>query len=69
MGCDNYGFITLTQSGLEIATAIYERHTVLSNWLISIGVTPEVAAADACKMEHQISDESFQALKKYIESH
>ena len=65
---DNYGFITLTQAGLEIANAIYERHTVLSNWLISMGVAPDVAAADACKMEHQISNESFQALKQYIES-
>ena len=65
---DNYGFITLTQAGLEIANAIYERHTVLSYWLISMGVAPDVAAADACKMEHQISNESFQALKQYIES-
>lgn len=65
---DNYGFITLTPSGREIATAVYERHTVLSNWLISMGVAPEVAAEDACKMEHQISNESFQALKRYIES-
>ena len=65
---DNYGFITLTPSGREIATAVYERHTVLSNWLISMGVAPEVAAEDACKMEHQISNESFQALKRHIES-
>ena len=65
---DNYGFITLTPSGREIATAVYERHTVLSTWLISMGVAPEVAAEDACKMEHQISNESFQALKRYIES-
>lgn len=65
---DNYGFITLTESGMKIAASIYERHTVLSNWLISLGVTPDVAAADACKMEHQISDQSFQALKHYIET-
>mgnify|MGYP002509091213 CR=1 FL=1 len=62
---DNYGFITLTPSGREIATAVYERHTVLSNWLISMGVAPEVAAEDACKMEHAISDESFEAIKRH----
>lgn len=63
------GFITLTEKGLEIANSIYERHEVLSNVLILLGVDPEIAAADACKMEHQISEESFQALKKHLYEH
>ena len=61
------GFITLTDKGMQIAASVYERHEVLSNWLISLGVDPEIATADACEMEHQISDESFQAMKKFIE--
>lgn len=60
------GFITLTPKGMEIASSIYERHQVLSNWLISLGVDPEIAVKDACEMEHQISDESFQAMKAFI---
>ena len=63
------GFITLTESGLAIASSIYERHTVLSNWLISLGVPEETALTDACNMEHQISEESFNAMKKFIETH
>lgn len=63
------GFITLTEKGLKIATSVYERHQVLSNWLISLGVDPKVATEDACEMEHQISDESFQAMKNFIEKH
>lgn len=63
------GFITLTDKGMEIATSVYERHQVLSNWLISLGVDPKTATEDACEMEHQISDESFQAMKKFIEEH
>ncbi|MEE1196312.1 MAG: metal-dependent transcriptional regulator [Lachnospiraceae bacterium] len=63
------GFITLTEKGMEIASSIYERHTVLTKWLISLGVDPKVAAEDACEMEHQISDESFRAMKKFIEAH
>lgn len=63
------GFITLTEKGLQIASSIYERHTVISDWLISLGVNPEVAVADACGMEHQISEESFQAMKAFIEKH
>ena len=61
------GFITLTEKGMKIANSVYERHEVLSSVLVAIGVAPEVAAADACKIEHQISDESFQALKKFWE--
>ena len=60
------GNITLTESGREIAERIYERHLVLSQWLIDLGVSPETAAEDACKMEHDISIESFQALKKHL---
>ena len=63
------GFITLTEKGMQIATSVYERHLVLSNWLISLGVDPAIATEDACEMEHQISDESFQAMKKFIHEH
>lgn len=63
---DENGFINLTEAGQEIADKIYERHTFLTNWLTSIGVDPEVAAEDACKMEHAISSESFSAIKKYV---
>lgn len=63
---DEQGFIHLTPSGLEIANMIYERHTLLSSWLIHLGVPADVAAADACKMEHVISKESFEAIKRYV---
>ncbi len=59
------GFIYLTESGKEIAEMIYERHQVLSSWLSSLGVDPKVAADDACRMEHVISRESFEAIKKH----
>ena len=61
------GAITLTEQGLSVAISIYERHTLLSNLLQTLGVSEETAAKDACKLEHAISDESFQALKNYIE--
>ena len=63
------GFITLTKKGLEIATSVYDRHQVLSDWLISLGVAPETATRDSCEMEHQMSNESFQAMKKFILDH
>ena len=63
---DENGFINLTEAGQEIADKIYERHTFLTNWLTSMGVDPEVAAEDACKMEHAISSESFSAIKKFV---
>lgn len=63
---DEQGFIHLTPSGLEIANMIYERHTLLSSWLIHLGVPADVAAADACKMEHVISEESFEAIKRHV---
>ncbi len=59
------GSLLLTQLGREVAEKIYERHTLLSKLLIHLGVDQETAAADACKMEHAISDVSFQALKRY----
>lgn len=64
---DSNGGITLTESGLEIGKKIYERHTLLSNLLIDLGVDPETAVADACKMEHAISDKSFEAIKKHMQ--
>ena len=57
------GALTLTPSGAEIAQKIYERHTVLSQMLTALGVSPCTASEDACKMEHDISDESFEAIK------
>ena len=62
---DGDGLITLTDSGMEIAEKIYERHTVLTQLLIRLGVSPETAASDACKIEHNISEETFEALKKH----
>ena len=64
---DKDGYITLTEEGLAIANKIYQRHTLISNLLIRLGVDPEVAAEDACKIEHAISDESFAAIQEYIE--
>lgn len=61
------GFITLTKEGLRIASGVYEKHQLISDWLISLGVDPETASSDACEMEHSISDESFQAMKKFIQ--
>ena len=63
---DKDGSITLTETGLEIAEKIYARHTLLTRLLIHIGVSEKTAAEDACKLEHAISDESFEALKKYV---
>lgn len=64
---DKDGFITLTESGRAVAEKIFARHTLISNLLIRLGVSPEVAADDACKIEHAISDESFEALKRHME--
>ena len=63
---DKDGGISLTESGREIAEKIYARHTLLTRLLIHIGVSEATAAEDACKLEHAISDESFEALKKYV---
>ena len=59
------GHLTLTEAGYEIANKIYERHTLLTQYLIRLGVSPEVATEDACKMEHDISDETFEAIKRH----
>ena len=63
---DNSGFITLTPSGREIAEMIYERHEMISSWLIRLGVPKEIALEDACKIEHVISKESFEAIRDLI---
>lgn len=63
------GHIFLTDAGREIAEMIYERHTLLSTWLISLGVSPKTAAEDACRMEHVISKESFSAIKEHVEKY
>ena len=60
------GYIYLTGSGQQIADMIYERHQFLSAWLVSLGVTPETAVEDACRIEHVISPESFEAIKAHI---
>ena len=62
------GYIHLTEKGQQIAESVYERHTLLSDWLIHLGVEPEIAKADACKMEHDISPESFKAIKDYVKN-
>ena len=62
---DENGFITLLEPGREVAEMIYERHTLLTQFLTRLGVSPEVAAEDACKLEHVIRHESFQAIKKH----
>ena len=63
------GSITLTDTGLAVAEKIYERHTLLSKLLVLLGVSPETAAEDACKLEHAISDESLEAIKKHVETY
>ena len=60
------GYIYLTESGKQIADMIYERHELLSSWLVRLGVPEEIATEDACRIEHVISEESFAALKEHI---
>ena len=64
---DEDGFITFTEMGEKHALGIYERHNVLTQLLTKIGVDSNIAEEDACKMEHVISDETFDAIKKYLE--
>ena len=64
---DSDGFILLTQTGLAVAQKIFERHTVISQLLIGLGVSENTATEDACKIEHVISDETFHAVKKYLD--
>ena len=63
---DGDGYISLLEKGLEIAERMYERHTLLSNWLIALGVDPKIATEDACRIEHVISAESFSAIKEHV---
>lgn len=66
LNVDKSGFLTLTDIGLEIAKKIYSRHILLENFLVSLGVSRETAEFDACKIEHHLSDESFEAIKRHI---
>ena len=63
---DEDGFLQLTESGLESARITYERHRLLTEFFVRLGVSPEVASEDACKIEHHISAESFEALKRHV---
>lgn len=65
---DDDGNITLLDKGREIAEKIYERHTLISEWLTAMGVDPEIAAEDACRIEHVISNETFDALKRHAKT-
>ena len=64
---EKYGRLELTPSGEQVAQEIYERHRWLTQWLIHMGVTPEVAAEDACKIEHDISPETFRCMKEHLD--
>ena len=63
------GLLSLTEAGLAVAASIYERHRLLTRWLTMLGVSPQVAAEDACKIEHDLSQESFEAIKRHIQRH
>ena len=63
---DKDGYLTLTDVGREVAIKMFDRHRLLTDFLVSLGVSPDVATTDACKIEHHISDESFEALKRHI---
>ena len=63
---DKNGLLTLTEAGLNIAEKIYERHTMLTEFLVRLGVDEETASEDACKIEHDISDKSFDAIKNHV---
>ena len=63
---DKEGLIDLTGAGMEIASRIYERHRFLCKWLVALGVSPETASEDACRIEHDVSDETFQKIKEHI---
>lgn len=63
---DKDGYLSLTDVGREVASKMFDRHRLLTDFLVSLGVSPDVATTDACKIEHHISDESFEALKRHI---
>lgn len=66
---DENGYLTLTDKGAEVANTMYERHTLLSGFLMKLGVSEENAVADACKMEHDISVETFEAIKAHVKKY
>jgi len=66
---DREGFLTLTEEGLATAKKVFERHTILTTILTRLGVSEDVASEDACKIEHVISDETFDAIKKHLNQH
>ncbi len=66
---DKDGYLFLTDEGMKVAQKIYERHTMLTEFLTRLGVSKDVATEDACKIEHDISDESFQAIKSHADKH
>ena len=66
---DKDGYISLTEVGHEVAEKIYNRHHILTRFFVWLGVSEEVAMSDACKIEHDISDESFEAIKKIMDRH
>lgn len=63
---DKDGFLSLTEIGIEVAKKIFERHTLITDFLVRLGVDKETASEDACKIEHHISDASFEAIKNYV---
>lgn len=66
---DKNGFIELTDAGREVADSMYERHRLLTSFLVMLGVDEETAAEDACKIEHDISEKSFEAIKNHVRLH
>ena len=65
---DKNGYITLTDDGCQVANSMYERHTLLTSLLVKLGVDEHIASEDACKIEHHISEQSFDAIKKFVEN-
>ena len=63
---DEKGYITLTNEGKSVAEKMFERHTILTDFLVRLGVDKDIASEDACKIEHHISEESFEAIKKHV---
>lgn len=71
-GCiltDKNGFITLTEEGRRIAEKVYERHLLFKGWLISMGVPEDIASEDACRIEHCLSEQSFEAIRNFVNTH
>lgn len=64
---DRDGYLTLTDEGARVAQKIYDRHNLLTRLFVSLGVSEDTASSDACKIEHHVSDETFEAIKRYVE--